>query len=67
MRVRGEWTSNSRFQLVDADTQAPVAVVELHGPLATAVVEDPEGVMNTVLGAMLNTPHPSDRVARSEG
>ena len=59
MKAAVLWTIGGDFQVVDADDDnAPLAELKLYEPLRSMAIDEPETVVNEILRALVETPHP---------
>jgi hypothetical protein len=59
MNPVAQWTIGGDFRIVDDDDDgAPLAVLTLYEPLKSKAIDDPQGVAQAILTAMVETPHP---------
>jgi len=59
MKAQAHWTIGGDFRIVDADDEgAPLAELNLHEPLKSMALDNPQVVAETILTALVQTPHP---------
>lgn len=59
MKAQAHWTLAGDFRIVDDDDDGvPLAVLTLHEPLKSMALDDPQGVAEAILTALVETPHP---------
>lgn len=59
MKAQAHWTIAGDFRIVDAeDDGAPLAVLTLYEPLKSMALDNPQGVADAILTALVETPHP---------
>lgn len=59
MKAKAHWTIAGDFRIVDDDNDgAPLAVLNLHEPLKSMALDNPQEVAETILTALVQTPHP---------
>jgi len=59
MNVKGQWTEEGNFLLVDADRgDEMLAAVTLHGPFKAQSPGNAHHIARAIVTAMVQTPHP---------
>ena len=59
MKPKAFWTIGGDFLIVDEeDEDAPLAELKLHEPLRSQAIDNPVGVVSSILAALKETPHP---------
>lgn len=66
MNIKGRWTCNGDFHLVDADNDDAVLVeLVLHEPFKEQAPDNVNHIAKAVMTALVQTPHPLSGVAES--
>ena len=59
MDIKGRWTEEGDFELVDADDHDAVLIeVILHEPFTALAADNANHIARAIVGAMVQTPHP---------
>jgi len=67
MKIQAYWTIAGAFRIVDADDDAaPLAVLTLYEPFKSQALDNPQGVAEAIITALVETSHPYADAGKGE-